>query len=118
MNPANATNVGAFHPSADLVPSATIDPRYHDALAVVRLSDARPPPLAVSFGYLKHFLLLAIAILIYQPAWFWYVTLHLPFDVARAVTYCLAAPLAVFPSAYRAVLGLGQGKSSFYNTSR
>ena len=108
MNPANATNVGAFHPSADLVPSATIDPRYHDALAVVRPSDA-----------LKHFLLLAIAILIYQPAWFWYVTLHFPFDVARAVTYCLATPLAVFPSAYRAVLGLGlgQGKSSFYNKS-
>jgi hypothetical protein len=33
------------------------------------------------------------------------------------VTYCLATPLAVFPSAYRAVLGLGQGKSSFYNKS-
>ena len=61
--------------------------------------------------------MMAIAILLYQPAWFWYVTLHFPCDVARAVTYCLVAPLAVIPSAYRAVLGLGQGKSSFYNKS-
>ena len=38
MHPANVTNVGAFHPSTNLVPSATVDPRYHDALAVVRLS--------------------------------------------------------------------------------
>jgi len=26
MNPASATNVGAFHPSADMVPSATVNP--------------------------------------------------------------------------------------------
>ena len=61
--------------------------------------------------------MLAIAILIYQPAWFWYVTMHFPRDVARAVAYCLVAPLAVIPSAYRTVLGLGQGKSSFFNKS-
>ena len=70
---------------------ATVDPRYHDALAVARLTDARPPPLTVSFGYLKHFLMLTIAILIYQPAWFWYVPMHFPRDVARAVAYCLVA---------------------------
>ena len=91
VHPAMATNVGAFHPSTNMVPSATVDPRYHDALAITRLADARPPPLTVSFGYLKHFLMLAIAILIYQPAWFWYVTMHFPRDVARAVAYCLVA---------------------------
>ena len=100
MQPANATNVGAFHPSTNMVPSATVDPQYHEVLAVVRLTDARPPPLTVSFGYLQHFLMMAIAILLYQPAWFWYITLHFPFDVARAVTYRLVAPLAVIPSAY------------------
>ena len=35
--------------------------------------------------------MLTIAILIYQPAWFWYVTMHFPRDVARAVAYCLVA---------------------------
>ena len=118
MNPANATNVGAFHPSADLVPSASVDPRHHDALAVVRLSEVRPPPPAVSLWYLRHFLLLAVAILVYQPAWFWYVTLHFPGDVARAVAYCLATPLAVVPLGLSARYSASAEASPRSSTSR
>ena len=51
--------------------------------------------------------MLTIAILIYQPAWFWYVTMHFPRDVARAVAYCLVAIKAARLSVY-AMRGTGE----------
>ena len=49
------------------------------------------------------------------PSWYAYVFFTMPLDVARVTGYCLAAPLSLAPSAYRAVLGIGSGRPSFFS---
>ena len=83
---------------------------------VVNLVRATPSAASSRFTmlYAIKAMLFAVLAFLYWHTEYLYVLVTQPIDVLRSITYCLLAPLAVFPAAYRAVLGLGRGQSSFY----
>ena len=113
VTPMTATSAGVMHPAIDKVPTSLVDPRYQRALAVTGTTPA--PSSSVSSSIMMLFCWLVGVTIYFKPAFFSYVAINFPFDVARVVAYCsLAAPLAFFPSGYRAVFGLGRGNKSFF----
>ena len=75
----------------------------------------RLPSTDASGKFLKFFFWIAASVILFEPAWFWFVASHFPIDALRAVSYCyIATPLAAFPRLYPRVLGLDQGNTSFF----
>ena len=102
-----ATSFGVLHSAVEGTPTA---PDHSSFVSMPRL-----PSTDASGKFLKLFFWIAASVILFEPAWFWFVASHFPIDALRAVSYCyIATPLAAFPQLYSRVLGLDQGNTSFF----
>ena len=116
--PMALNNSGKLHPAYDKVPATS--PGHPNHLGLVIYHGPSAPPAAASRCTFNAFFGLfcwLVASAVWFKLYFLYVSIHLPADVLRTVTYCAAAPLAICPAAYRWTMGLGPGreKNSFFS---